>query len=76
VDGTWSFKSVEDYYISMDINYSYLRLKTEIGITERFYFERKGDNLYLMSAYSDQHYWINNMGIARFTKNGGTRLKA
>ena len=73
-DCTWSFKSKNGRYISLDTDFTYLVMKNSIGMKERFYMERKDGFIYLQSALNYRNYINVVNGVGLFGINRASRF--
>ena len=74
VDGTWSFKTKDNLYVSHNTAYSYITMAAGIGMGERFYLERKGDWMYVESAFNYRYFWTISHGTVLYELNKASRL--
>lgn len=73
-DCTWSLKTQDALYVSLDPNYNYIMLNNKIGPNEKFNFLPKDNFLKLQSASSPQYFWTIINGIARIGRQQASRI--
>jgi len=74
IDCTWSFKTNDGLYLSLNTAFSYLTLSSTLSVGERFYLERKQDWIYIESANSYRYFWTATNGIVLVTMNFASRF--
>jgi hypothetical protein len=74
IDCTWSFKTNDGFYLSLNTAFTYLTLSSSLSLGERFYLERKQDWLYVESANSYRYFWTVTNGIVLTNMNSASRF--
>jgi hypothetical protein len=74
IDCTWSFKTSDGFYLSLNTAFSYLTLSSILSAGERFYLERKQDWIYIESANSYRYFWTVTNGIVLINLNSASRF--
>lgn len=73
-DCTWSFRSADGLYVSLNTAFSYLTLSSQLSVGERFYMERSRDWIYVESASNYRYFWTASNGIALYAMNSAARF--